>query len=162
MKNLYIIMLFPTLMFGQIKQVNTVFYDDGINSGESVTFLEQGIQEAINFHNTIRSYQLNTLLEYDQNLSRSAKQWAENIIKTGEFELDPKIPEIGENLYRGEISDSDFIANYNPYLDAALYWATNRKGDGVSFENMTLSDLSKIGLGIAYGNGKVVVVARYK
>ena len=93
----------------------------------------------------------------------SAKQWAENIIKTGEFEFDPNEPDnIGENLYRGEISDSDFIANYNPYLDAALYWATNRKGDGVSFENMSLSDFNKIGMGVAYGNGKVVVVARYK
>ena len=71
------------------------------------------------------------------------KQWAENIIKTGEFEFDPKIPEIGENLYRGEILDSDFIVNYNPYLDAVTYWATNRKGDGVSFENMSLSDLIK-------------------
>ena len=149
MKNLFIIILFPTLMFGQIKQVNNVSQ-------------KKQIQEAINFHNDIRIYQLNTLLEFNQSLSMSAKQWAENIIKTGEFEFDPKIPEIGENLYRGEISDSDFIANYNPYLDAATYWATNRKGDGVSFENMTLSDLSKIGMGVAYGNGKVVVVARYE
>ena len=60
MKNLYIIMLFPTLMFGQIKQVNTVFYDDGINSGESNTLLEKGRQEAINIHNTIRKYHLFT------------------------------------------------------------------------------------------------------
>ena len=162
MKNLFIIMLFPTLMFGQVKQVNTVLYDDVVDSSKSSTSLELEIQEAINFHNTIRSYQLNTLLEYDQSLSMSAKQWAENIVKTGEFEFDQKIPEIGENLYRGEILDSDFIVNYNPYLDAVTYWATNRKGDGVSFENMTLSDFSKIGMGVAYGNGKVVVVARYK
>ena len=52
------------------------------------------------------------MLEYDQSLSMSAKQWAENIVKTGEFEFDQKIPEIGENLYRGEILDSDFIVNY--------------------------------------------------
>ena len=65
MKNLYIIMLFPTLMFGQVKQVNTVLYDDVVDSSKSRTSLELEIQEAINFHNTIRSYQLNTLLEYD-------------------------------------------------------------------------------------------------
>ena len=76
MKNLYIIIMIPTLTFGQIKQLNTFFYDDGINSSKSRTSLELEIQEAINFHNTIRVYQLNTLLEYDQNLSISAKQWA--------------------------------------------------------------------------------------
>ena len=85
-------MLFPTLMFGQVKQVNTVLYDDVVDSSKSRTSLELEIQEAINFHNTIRSYQLNTLLEYDQSLSMAAKQWAENIVKTGEFEFDQKIP----------------------------------------------------------------------
>ena len=155
-------MLFPALVFGQAKLASALFYVSD-NSLDSSLSIETEMQEAINFHNTIRSYQLKSTLRYDKNLSASAKQWAESIIRTGEFEFDPNEPDnIGENLYRGEISDSDFIANYNPYLDAALYWATNRKGDGISFENMTLSDLSKIGMGVAYGNGKVVVVARYE
>ena len=35
MKNLYIIMLFPTLMFGQVKQVNTKLYNDVVDSSNS-------------------------------------------------------------------------------------------------------------------------------
>ena len=65
MKNLYIIMLFPTLIFGQVKQLNTVLYNDVVDSSKSRSSIGLEIQEAINFHNTIRSYQLNTLLEYD-------------------------------------------------------------------------------------------------
>ena len=156
MKNLYIIMLFPTLMFGQVKQVNTVLYDDVVDSSKSRTSLELEIQEAINFHNTIRVYQLNTLLEYDQNLSISAKQWAENVIKTGDLDYDTNIPgSVGELLYR--VDTTDEIPNYNPYLDATTYWATNGGSSTMSFD-----EYESIGMGVAYGNGKVVVVARYE
>ena len=143
MKNLYIIMLFPTLMFGQIKQVNNVSQ-------------KKQIQEAINFHNDIRIYQLNTLLEFDQSLSMSAKQWAENIIKTGNLDFDTGLPDpVGELLYRANATDE--IPNYNPYLDATTYWATNTGSATISFDQF-----QTIGMGVAYGNGKVVVVARYE
>ena len=156
MKNLYIIIMIPTLTFGQIKQLNTFFYDDGINSSKSRTSLELEIQEAINFHNTIRVYQLNTLLEYDQNLSISAKQWAENVIKTGDLDYDTNIPgSVGELLYR--VDTTDEIPNYNPYLDATTYWATNGGSSTMSFD-----EYQTVGMGVAYGKGKVVVVARYK
>ena len=106
MKNLYIIMLIPKLMFGQIKQVNTVFYDDAINSGESSTLLEKGRQEAINIHNTIRKYQSIDLLVYDDNLSQSAQEWANVIINTGNFDFDPNLPSgMGQNLFFIEPSD---------------------------------------------------------
>ena len=163
MKNLYIIMLFPTLMFGQIKQVNTVFYDDTINSGESSTLLEKGRQEAINIHNTIRKYQSIDLLVYDDNLSKSAQEWAKVIINTGNFDFDPNLPNgMGQNLFFIEQQEANTISNYNPYLDAALYWATVRGGDGNSFGNMCTPLYSSIGMGVAYGNGEIVVVAKYK
>ena len=149
-------MLFPTLMFGQVKQVNTVIYNDVTDSSKSLSSLGLEIQEAINFHNTIRVYQLNTLLEYDQNLSISAKKWAENVIKTGDLDYDTNIPgSVGELLYR--VDTTDEIPNYNPYLDATTYWATNGGSGTMSFD-----EYESIGMGVAYGNGKVVVVARYK
>ena len=49
------------------------------------------IQEAINFHNDIRIYQLNTLLEFNQSLFMSAKQWAENVVKTGDTKVDDNV-----------------------------------------------------------------------
>ena len=163
MKNLYIIMLIPTLMFGQIKQVNTVFYDDAINSGESSTLLEQGRQEAINIHNTIRKYQSIDFLEYDDNLSQTAQEWANVIIDTGNFDFDPNLPSgMGQNLFSIEQQQANTISNYNPYLDAALYWATTRGGDGISYGNMCTPIYSSIGMGVAYGNGEIVVVAKYK
>ena len=91
-------------MFGQIKQVNTFFYDGGINSGKSSTFLEQGIQEAINIHNTIRKYQSIDYLEYDDNLSQYAQEWANVIINTGNFDFDPNLPSgMGQNLFSIEL-----------------------------------------------------------
>lgn len=118
---------------------------------------------AINFHNTIRTYQLNPVLAYDDGLSLSAEEWANVIINTGNFDFDPSVPSyIGENLYRGNIAESNNILNYNPYLDAALYWATNRTGNGVSYQNMCLDHFGSIGMGVAYGNGQVVVVAKYR
>ena len=163
MKYIYIIILFPAFMFGQIKQINTTLFSSNNNSIGSHSSLESDLFNAISLHNTIRTYQSNPILTYDDGLSLSAEEWANVIINTGNFDFDPSVPSyIGENLYRGNIAESNNILNYNPYLDAVTYWATNRKGDGVSFENMTLSDFSKIGMGVAYGNGKVVVVARYK
>ena len=160
MKNLFIIMLFPTLMFGQI---NASLFSGSNSPYDSHSSLESDLLNAISFHNTIRNYQLSPVLNYDYDLSLSAQQWANTIIRTGEFDFDPSVPAyIGENLYRGEISDANNIANYNPYLDAALYWATNRTGDGVSYQNMCLQEFGSIGMGVAYGNGKVVVVAKYE
>ena len=118
---------------------------------------------AINFHNTVRTYQLNPILAYDDGLSLSAEEWANVIINTGNFDFDPNVPAyIGENLYRGNILESNNIANYNPYLDASLYWATNKTGDGISYQNMCLQGFGSIGMGVAYGNGQVVVVAKYR
>ena len=149
-------MLFPTLIFGQVKQLNTVLYNDVVDSSKSLSSIGLEIQEAINFHNTIRVYQLNTLLEYDQNLSISAKQWAENVVKTGDLDYDTNLPgSVGELLYR--VDTTDEIPNYNPYLVATTYWATNGGSSTMSFD-----EYETIGMGVAYGNGKVVVVARYK
>ena len=129
-------MLFPTLMFGQIKQVNNVSQ-------------KKQIQEAINFHNDIRVYQLNTLLEFNQSLSMSAKQWAENVVKTGDLDYDTNISgSVGELLYR--VDTTDEIPNYNPYLDATTYWATN---GGSS--TMSLMDMRPLEW-VLLGNGKVV------
>ena len=126
-------MLFPTLIFGQVKQLNTVLYNDVFDSSKSHSSLELEMQEAINFHNTIRSYQLNTLLEYDQSLSMSAKQWAENVVKTGDLDYDTNISDsVGELLYR--VDTTDEIPNYNPYLDATTYWATNGGSGTMSFD----------------------------
>ena len=43
-----------------------------------------------------------------------------------------------------------------------LYWATTRGGDGNSYGNMCTPLYSSIGMGVAYGNGEIVVVAKYK
>ena len=118
---------------------------------------------AINFHNTIRTYQLNPILAYDDGLSLSAEEWANVIINTGNFDFDPNLPSnMGQNLFFIEQQQANTISNYNPYLDAALYWATVRGGDGNSFGNMCTPLYSSIGMGVAYGNGEIVVVAKYR
>jgi len=112
--------------------------------------------DAITFHNTIRTYQLNPMLEYDQDLTLSAESWANIIIRTGDLNYEVNLPNhIGELLYR--VDTTDEILNYNPYLDATTYWATNGGANTIGFDGY-----NSIGMGVAYGNGKVVVVAKYR
>ena len=55
---------------------------------------------AVNFHNTVRTYQSNPILAYDDGLSLSAEQWANVIINTGNFDIDPNLPNgMGQNLF---------------------------------------------------------------
>ena len=163
MKYIYIIILFPAFMFGQIKQMNTTLFSSNNNSIGSHSSLESDLLNAISLHNTIRTYQSNPILTYDDGLSLSAEEWAKVIINTGNFDFDPNLPSgMGQNLFFIEQQEANTISNYNPYLDAALYWATTRGGDGNSFGNMCTPLYSSIGMGVAYGNGEIVVVAKYK
>ena len=163
MKYIYIIILFPAFMFGQIKQINTTLFSSNNNSIGSHSSLESDLLSAISFHNTIRTYQSNPILTYDHRLSLSAEEWANVIINSGNFDFDPNLPSgMGQNLFFIEQQQANTILNYNPYLDAALYWATVRGGDGNSFGNMCTPLYSSIGMGVAYGNGEIVVVAKYK
>ena len=163
MKYIYIIILFPAFMFGQIKQINTTLFSSNNNSIGSNSSLESDLFNAISLHNTIRTYQSNPILTYDDGLSLSAEEWANVIINTGNFDFDPNLPSgMGQNLFFIEQQEANTISNYNPYLDAALYWATVRGGDGNSFGNMCTPGYSSIGMGVAYGNGEIVVVAKYK
>ena len=163
MKYIYIIILFPAFMFGQIKQINTTLFSSNNNSIGSHSSLESDLLNAISLHNTIRTYQSNPILTYDDGLSLTAEEWAKVIINTGNFDFDPSLPSgMGQNLFFIEQQEANTISNYNPYLDAALYWATVRGGDGNSFGNMCTPLYSSIGMGVAYGNGEIVVVAKYK
>ena len=163
MKYIYIIILFPAFMFGQIKQMNTTLFSSNNNSIGSHSSLESDLLNAISLHNTIRTYQSNPILTYDDGLSLSAEEWAKVIINTGNFDFDTNLPSgMGQNLFFIEQQEANTISNYNPYLDAALYWATVRGGDGNSFGNMCSPLYSSIGMGVAYGNGEIVVVAKYK
>ena len=64
---------------------------------------------------------------------------------------------MGQNLFFIEQQEANTISNYNPYLDAALYWATVRGGDGNSLGSMCTPLYSSIGIGVAYGNGEIVI-----
>ena len=65
---------------------------------------------AINFHNTVRTYQSNPILAYDDGLSLSAEEWANVIINTGNFDIDPNLPNgMGQNLFSIEQQQAKHI-----------------------------------------------------
>ena len=69
--------------------------------------------DAITFHNTIRTYQLNPMLEYDSDLSLSAEAWANVIIRTGDLIYDNNVSsDIGELLYRVDATDEIMLLSF--------------------------------------------------
>ena len=84
-------MLFPTLMFGQL---NASLFSGSNNSYDSHSSLESDLLNAISFHNTIRNYQLSPVQNYDYDLSLSAQQWVNTIIRTGNLTLTLVYPHI--------------------------------------------------------------------
>lgn len=122
---------------------------------------------AIDRHNAKRALHQAPPLKYSLKIEAQAQKWADRLIATGSFEHSRS--EYGENLMMGGCSASlpvdkarvigqaieMFYSEIKEYKEPKFTMATGH------FTQLVWKGTKQLGVGIASGNGKVVVVFNY-
>jgi len=120
-------------------------------------FSQTSYSSALSLQNRIRDYYDLNPLELDSELSRSAQQWAEHIVETGEFEVSDD--NFGENIYRTSI-EYVFSMGKQPCLEASLNWVLESE-DQSTLNQIIFEGASRVGFGVAQNDEYIYVVAKY-
>ena len=113
--------------------------------------------EALKLQNQFRSYNFIDTLGYCDTLELKAKKWAEHLafIDNIRFSKDT----LGEIIYRIQKITETVSNNFNPALDASIFWLINE--DKSSSEQILNLEATKVGIGIAENKNRYYVVAKY-
>lgn len=134
MKNLILTLLIPILSYGQ------TYYDN-----------------ALNFQNTIRSYYDAPMLNYDNDLSLAAQEWADYMADTDSFTV--STDNYGENIYY--IDRAYIRANSkDAILEASLNWILDTT-DYSTLNQIIYPEATRVGFGISENEESIFVVAKY-
>lgn len=87
----------------------------------------------------------------------NAQQWAEHIVKTGEFEVSDD--NFGENIYRTSI-EYVFSMGKQPCLEASLNWVLE-SDDQSTLNQIIYEGANRVGFGVAQNDEYIYVVAKY-
>ena len=134
MKNLILTLMLPVLSFAQMQ------YD-----------------YALNFQNTIRSYHDLTPLNYDNELSLAAQEWAEYIASTNTFEVSSD--NYGESIFQVS-KDYIILKGKDVLLEASLNWVLDSV-DNSTYNQMIYENATSVGFGFAENGESIFVVAKY-
>ncbi len=113
--------------------------------------------EALKLQNQFRSYNFIDTLGYCDTLELKAKKWAEHLafIDNIRFSKDT----LGEIIYRIQKITETVSNNFNPALDASIFWLISE--DKASSEQILNLEATKVGIGIAENKNRYYVVAKY-
>tara|TARA_B100001287_G_C22504084_1_gene445060 strand:+ start:224 stop:643 length:420 start_codon:yes stop_codon:yes gene_type:complete len=114
-------------------------------------------KEALNLQNQFRSYHFIDTLTYCDTLEVKAKRWAKHLAFIDDLALDKD--SIGSNVYRIQKITETISNNFNPALDATIFWITNESK--LMLQQVLEPEASKIGIGIAENKNRYYVVAKY-
>jgi hypothetical protein len=114
-------------------------------------------KEALNLQNQFRSYHFIDTLTYCDTLEVKAKRWAKHLAFIDDLALDKD--SIGSNIYRIQKITETISNNFNPALDATIFWITNESK--LMLQQVLEPEASKIGIGIAENKNRYYVVAKY-
>ncbi len=129
---------------------------------------QQEAQEALDFHNKVRSDVKSPSLVWSSDLAKFAQEWADQLVAEGGHDLHHRPNnEYGENIYYGRgFSFTPLYASESWYKEIELYSyaklsTANFQKTG-HYTQMVWKTTTSIGIGIArFGDNEVIVVANY-
>lgn len=113
--------------------------------------------EAIKLQNQFRQYHFIDSLKYCDTLALKAQKWADHLALIDNVRVSKDI--FGENVYRIQKITETISINFNPALDATIFWLTNENKD--MLEQVLDVNATKIGIGVAENKNRYYVVAKY-
>lgn len=135
MKNLIFTLLIPVLSWGQN------YYD-----------------RALTFQNNVRSYYDIPMLNYDNELSLAAQEWADYMAATDTFEISDD--NYGENIFYMSL-DYVLERKKDALLEASLNWVLEPGDDYSTYNQIIYPEANRVGFGISQNNEAVYIVAKY-
>lgn len=119
----------------------------------------QSIQEseAVKLQNQFRSYHFIDTLFYCDTLALKAKKWADYLAFIDNIRLSKD--SLAENVYRIQKITKTISNNFNPALDASIFWIINE--NKLSSKQILNEYATKIGIGVSENNKRYYVVAKY-
>ena len=113
--------------------------------------------EALKLQNQFRNYHFINTLTYCDTLEVKAERWAKHLAFIDDLAMDKD--SLGTNIYRIQKITETVSNNFNPALDATIFWITNESK--FMLQQVLEPGASKVGIGIAENKNRYYVVAKY-
>ncbi|KAK7420699.1 hypothetical protein QQZ08_010280 [Neonectria magnoliae] len=135
------------------------------STGSASSGLTADQQAALDAHNAARKEVGQVAQVWDEGLANDAQEWATHLVSVGSLTHSEGSGQ-GENLYMQSGSDSPFANAAKMWIDEKSSYNGQAIGDGDfssygHYTQIVWSTSTKVGMGVASGNGGTYVVARY-